>query len=109
MMKNGSPLFNVPSRVVRIGDTLHVQIGSGVGETAIDRTISSALRRGETVTERGVARWFEDVEDVIPNASGSAAYTWHADGNRVRATRFEVIKTKGSVVRREIRKVWIKL
>ena len=98
-----------PTRAVRIGDTLHVQIGTAVGETAIDRTIRSALRRGETVIERGVSRWFEDVEDTIAGQSGSAAYVWHADGNRVRATRFEVTKTSAGVSRREVRKVWIAL
>jgi|DEB3_MinimDraft_2_1074329.scaffolds.fasta_scaffold56110_2 hypothetical protein len=104
-----SLLAGATSRVVRIGDTMHVQIGSGVGEDAIERTINSALRRGKTVTERGISRWMEDVEDVDATQSGSSAYIWHADGNRVRGTRFEVTKTSGGLSRRKICKVWISL
>ena len=110
MIKSISSLLaEAPSRMVRIGDTMHIQIGSGVGETAIDKTIKFALSRGETVTERGVSRWMEVVEDVLPGKSGSSAYVWHTDGNRVRATKFEVTKVGGKVTRREIRKVWVQI
>lgn len=98
-----------PMRVVQIGSKLHVFVGVDTTNMTerFQKVIDRALRNGQTVTENGIAQW-ESVHPIRDNSQvGSACYTWHADGNRVRCERFRFIRcADGSVVKQALGFCW---
>lgn len=91
-------------RVIRTDDTLRIMIGED--DAKVESTIKAALGRGETVTEGGVTRWIECLPLYDTSKTGTARYTWHRDGNRVKCERMLFTKTGGSVTKERLGLVW---
>lgn len=93
-------------RSIRIGDRLHVILGTPEELEAkapeINAMIRKALDRGRTVTENGVAQWISKEPLHNPRATlASDQYKWHADGNRVKARKMLVTKQPDGTIRKK--------
>lgn len=100
-------------RTVRMGDTLRVYVmkpeDTQKMEPLIEAEIKRALNRGQTVEEDGIQQWIEEIEVRDSSKSGSEAYTWHPDGNRIWVEKKLVTKFKdGAIVRQPAGFVWRK-
>lgn len=98
-------------RTVRIDDELRIWMGSAeelrVMAPDIRRVIDKALAAGKSVTEDGITQWIEERDEFDPTKEGSARWTWHADGDRVRMLRTLVTKgPEGEPTRQALKPVW---
>jgi len=68
-----------------------------------------ALRAGHTLKYNdGRVIWRERIEHVDLTKTGSAAYQWNANGDRIRADLIEVTRhPNGRLEKQKIRTVWI--
>ena len=76
---------------------------------AID-TVREVFSKGEGLQRVDGANVFRERRPIIDlNAeTSSGRYTWHQDGNRIRARWLEIVEHEdGRIDERELRKVWI--
>ena len=97
-------------RSIVIGSAKHVVLGTTDAEVdaALGKIVTQALKAGSTVEyPDGRKVWRERKPLMSFKAEGSAVYTWHEDGNRVRCELVEYEKSpKGVVTSRKLRLVW---
>ena len=98
-------LLEADKRVVTIGDTLRIWMGTADEieslKPTIEAEIKRALARGDTVTENGTSRWVEESEVRDSSKTASDAYTWSKDGNSIKVEKAMVIKQANGNLRRE--------
>ncbi len=95
-------------RYIKVGDTLHVFVGTGA---AAEKLIKKTLRAGGSVIENGNEQWIEITAIERPGTQfvyASDRYHWHADGNRVECHRTLVTKygSGGGVHREHLSRVF---
>jgi len=111
-MPNAPVFRSAPFRVVSSrASTANVVVGfdDADSEAEFARLEAAALRAGHTIRYNdGRSRWRETTAIFDPAAGdGSAGYTWHDDGNRVRHLVEDVtLHPGGRVERRVLRQVW---
>lgn len=92
------------------GDELTLVVGGDAAfhATELARIVSRALASGKTVKfPDGRSVWRENHPVVDLSKGGSARYTWHRDGNRVRCELVEITLHKDKrIERRVVRKTW---
>lgn len=98
-------------RQIRIGNTLHVVVGSPSEEEAeVQKMIKALKPNGFAAVLEDRTRVFVIDEVDFRGGPGSLGFYWDRSGNKVRHTRFQVTCTpKGDIVRKPLRKVFKKL
>jgi hypothetical protein len=96
-------------RVVRIGGTLRVWIGTPAElermAPQIEKEKQRALNKGDVeVEEAGVVQWTETSAVFDRTQSGSNAYLWK--GDKVKAERFLFTRKGGEVSKESLGFVW---
>lgn len=91
-------------RSVLINDTMHLLIAPPDSPEAkqFEAKVQAALKRGDTIVEGNTSRWIECVPLYDGTKQGSAVYTWHKDGNRIKNRRVLFTKVRGQDPKRAI-------
>jgi hypothetical protein len=90
----------------------HIILGGRTAEShakAVAKERTLALSQGHTVIEADGTRVWRDTQAIHdPAATGSAAYQWHDDNERVRCERIEFTLTPDAPrpTRRTLRRCW---
>lgn len=80
-----------------------IQIGGEViiyndgTEAAVERKAKRAINRGKVIVRKGVRTWINHYAVLDPDKSGSYAYQWNDDGERVRIHRVHVTVDRDGV------------
>ena len=87
-------IANAVKGTVQIGNVMQIVLGSTTDhvDEIIQVMVSKGLKAGKTVRrDDGSREWIAAHEIIDHSKVGGAAYTWHADGNRVKHERVHVI------------------
>ena len=92
------------SATVVLGSTKHIFLGIGVDRKTLDKEVHQLLLKGGVLhLPGGVRQWYDVVENFDVSKDGVDRFTWSADGNRTKHTRYEVTKSlDGTVERRSL-------
>lgn len=89
---------------------IRVTVGSDPHRVAeaVRASREDALKQGHTVVENGARIYRERRVTQNPSEDGSRRYTWHQDGDRVRAQWFEItVAPDGTETEKPLRRVWV--
>lgn len=94
---------------MKIGDTIHLQIGGDEVCDKFKKIKRSALTRGEAVHSGDGIQWQDDRMDIDITKHGSDQYVWNSSGSKVRASRFLMTRKCGVVTEKFMKKVYVEL